>query len=113
MLNLPNYRPPPPQLANTELNQVSSWCRYDPVACCIQVGIETVFMLLAFCSLLFLTGGAVPQPLDIAKFLITFSTLSVAARMISDDLGNKISVSAIAGVGSKVMSMLAPRFVGW
>jgi hypothetical protein len=108
-----NYRPPPEQLAKTQLSQVSSWCRYDPMICLTEVGIEAGFIAAAYCAMLFLTGGNVPGVLDILKFLLTFTVLSVAARMISDDLGNKLSISAVSGIGSKTVSMLAPRFVGW
>lgn len=108
-----NYRPPPEQLAKTQLNQVSSWCRYDPMICLLEVGVEAVFILMAYTSLLFLTGGTVPTMLNILKFLTTFVVMSVAARMISDDLGNKLSITAVSGIGSKCVSMLAPRFVGW
>jgi len=108
-----NYRPPPEQLAKTQLNQVSSWCRYDPMICLMEVGIEAGFIALSYCSLLFLTGGTVPGVGGILKFLLSFTVLSIAARMISDDLGNKLSISAVSGIGSKTVSMLAPRFVGW
>jgi hypothetical protein len=113
MFSGPNARPPPDQLSRTQLNQVSSWCRYDPVVCLAQVGIEAVFIAVGYSSLLFLTGGNAPGPLDILKFLLVFSVTSIAARMISDDLGNKLSISAVSGIGSKCVSMLAPRFVGW
>lgn len=113
IISLPNPRPPPDQLARTQMNQITSWCRYDPVMCVIQVGIEAVFIALAYCALLFLTGGTVPGPLAILKFLASFITLSLAARQISDDLGNKLSISAVSGLGSKCVSMLATRFVGW
>lgn len=108
-----NYREPPEQLGKTQLNQVSSWCRYDPMICVAEVGVEAIFIAASFCAMLFLTGGTVPSVLNIVKFLVTFSVLSIAARMISDDLGNKLSISAIGGIGSKTVSMLAPRFVSW
>lgn len=108
-----NYRRPPEQLAKTQLGQISSWCRYDPMICLAEVGVEAGFIALAYCSMLFLTGGAVPGPLAILKFLLSFTVLSMAARMISDDLGNKLSISAVSGIGSKTVSILAPRFVGW
>ena len=108
-----NWRPPPDQLARTELNQVSAWCRYDPGVCLVQVGVEALFILLSYCALLYLTGGAVPGPLDIAKFLASFSVLNIAARLISDDLGNKLSISAVSGIGNKCVSMLASKFVSW
>ena len=110
---LPNYRLPPDQLAKTQLNQVSSWCRYDPIQCVMQVLIETTFILLAYVSLLFLTGSALPAAANILKFVVTFVVLNIGGRMISDDLGNKLSITVISGIGSKCVSMLAPRIVGW
>ena len=108
-----NYRPPPEQLAKTQLGQVSSWCRFDPMVCLAEVGVEAGFIALSYCAMLFLTGSPVPGPLSLVKFLLAFTVLSVAARMISDDLGNKLSISAVSGIGSKTVSILAPRFVGW
>lgn len=108
-----NHRPPPDQLARTKLGQVSSWCRYDPVACLGQVGLEALFIALAYAAILHYTGGTVPSAWNVVKFMAAFVTLSVSARMISDDLGNKLSISAVSGIGSKTVSMLAPRFVGW
>lgn len=108
-----NYRPPPQQLGNTKLNQMSSWCRYDPMLCVQQVVVEALFVAAAYSSLLLLTGGAVPSVVSVLKFVGVFSVLCVAARMVSDDLGNKISITAVSGLGGKTVSMLAPRFVGW
>lgn len=108
-----NYRAPPENLARTQLNQVSSWCRYDPMICLAEVGVEAGFIAASYCAMLFLTGGAVPSVLNIIKFLLTFTVLSIAARMLSDDLGNKLSISAVSGIGSKTVSILAPKFVGW
>lgn len=113
LFSVVNYRAPPEQLARTQMNQISSWCRYDPLICVTQVGIEAVFVALGYCAMLFLTGGNPPSLLSIFKFLVTFITLSVSARMISDDLGNKLSFSAVSGIGSKVVSILVPKFVGW
>jgi hypothetical protein len=108
-----NYRPPPEPLARTQLAQVSSWCRYDPLVCAAQVGVETAFIAVGYCAMLFLAGGAMPGALDILKFLAVFSVMSMASRLVSDDLGNKLSISAVSGIGSKCVSILAPRFVGW
>lgn len=108
-----NYRPPPPQLSNTQLNQVSSWCRYDPWVCVREVLIETIFIAGAYMAILFLTGGAVPPAFVVLKFIGIFALFTVAARMVSDDVGNKISISAISGVGGKIVGILAPRFVSW
>lgn len=95
------------------MNQVNSWCRYDPLICVREVAVEATFVAFAYCSLLYLTGGTVPAAEDILKFVVVFGVLTLAARMISDDLGNKIGIVAISGLGSKTVSMLAPRFVGW
>jgi hypothetical protein len=108
-----NHRPPPEQLARTKMGQVSSWCRYDPLACLGQVGLEALFIACAYAAILRYTGGTVPNAGSVVKFLAAFVALSVCARMISDDLGNKLSISAVSGIGSKTVSMLAPKFVGW
>mgnify|MGYP007100212356 CR=1 FL=1 len=108
-----NYRPPPEALQKTQMGQVNSWCRYDPMICATEVGVEAAFVALGICSLLFLTSGPVPGPLQIVKFIAVFSVLNLAARMISDDLGNKVSISAVSGIGAKAAAILAPRFVGW
>lgn len=108
-----NYRPPPQQLSNTQLNQMSSWCRYDPMLCVQQVVVEAVFVAAAYSSVLLLTGGAVPSVANVLKFVGVFTVLCLAARMVSDDLGNKITITAVSGLGAKTVSMLAPRFVGW
>lgn len=108
-----NYRPPPEALARTQQAQTNSWCRYDPGVCAAQIGIEAVFLAASYCSLMFLTGGSPPGPFSVLRFLAFFFVLSLTARMISDDLGNKLSFSAASGVASKCVSVLAPRFVGW
>lgn len=108
-----NYRPPPDNLARTQANQVDGWCRYDPLTCASLVGVEAAFIAAAYAAVLYLTGGATPSPSAVVKFLVLFASLSLAARMVSDDLGNKLSISAVSGIGSKCVSILAPRFVGW
>lgn len=109
----PNYRKPPEALEKTKGSQVDSWCRYDPLICVTEIGVEAVFIALAYSSLLFVTGGTVPSVLRILGFLATFVVLSISARMISDDLGNKLSITAVSGIGSKAVSLLAPKVVGW
>ena len=108
-----NSRPPPEGLARTQAGQLDSWCRYDPLLCSALVGVEALFLAAAYSCVLFLTGGAVPGPPVVLKFLAVFGLLSLAARMVSDDLGNKLSISAVSGIGGKCVSILAPRFVGW
>lgn len=108
-----NYRLPPDQLSKTQLNQVSSWCRYDPLVCVGQVALETAFIAAAYSATLYVSGGTVPAVKSLVLFFLMFMVLGIAARMISDDLGNKISITAISGIGSKVVSIIAPRFVSW
>lgn len=110
---IPNYRPPPEAMARTQAGQTNSWCRYDPLTCAGLVGTEAVFIATAYSAVLFLTSGNVPDPLTVLKFLAMFTLMSLAARMVSDDLGNKLSISAVSGIGGKCISLLAPRFVGW
>ena len=109
----PNYRPPPETEAKTKSLQTSSWCRFDPAVCVAEVGLEATFVAASYSALLFLMGGEVPRVGTLAKFLAVFVGLSLAARMVSDDLGNKLSIAAVSGIGAKVVSILAPRFVGW
>lgn len=108
-----NYRPAPPPFGNTQQSQMSSWCRYDPLLCVRQAVIEALFVAAAYASVLALTGGSVPGVAAVLKFVGAFVVLCVAARMVSDDLGNKISITAVSGIGAKTVSLLAPRFVGW
>lgn len=108
-----NHRPPPKDLSGTQLDQVSSWCRYDPLVCVTEVAIEALFIAGSYCALLQLTNGPMPPLANILRFLGVFFTLSLGARMVSDDLGNKLSITAISGIGAKTVSLLAPKFVGW
>lgn len=108
-----NARPPPEAMARTESAQINSWCRYDPGVCVFLVVTEALFIAAAYSAVLFLTGGEPPGPLNVLKFLAMFTLLSLSARMVSDDLGNKLSISATSGIGGKCVSILAPRFVGW
>ena len=108
-----NYRPPPEALAKTQQGQVNSWCRYDTGTCVVQCAIETAFVALAYCAVLYLTGSTVPSVMGVLKFVPIFFTLTLAARLLSDDLGNKVSITAISGIGAKSVSLLAPRFASW
>ena len=108
-----NHRKPPEALARTQLGQVSSWCRYDPLICLVEVAVETVFIALSYCAVLYVSGGKVPGLLALTKFMAMFGVMNVAARMLSDDLGNKLSISAVSGIGAKCVALLAPKFVAW
>lgn len=104
---------PPPVMANTKITQTMSWCRLDPAGCAREVGIEAAFLAAAYTTLLFVTGGQVPGPLTIVKFVLLFIFFSMSGRMLSDSLGDKMAITAVSGLGSKIVSIIAPRFVGW
>lgn len=108
-----NYRPPPESHAKTQAGQVNGWCRYDPLTCSALAAAEAAFIAAAYTAVLFLTSGVPPGPAQLLKFLLMYTVLSLSARMVSDDLGNKMSISAMSGIGGKCISVLAPRFVGW
>ena len=106
-----NYRAPPPQLVNNQTNNTNSWCRYDPVSCLAQVGIETLFIAAAYSSVLLLLGNELPQITNVAKFMVMFSFLSFAARMISDTLSDKITITSLGALGSRVVTLMTPAIV--
>ncbi len=94
-----------------------SWCRKYPGLCAREAGIETLFLLGAYLLLLFVAAGfkttAIPAATGILQFVVLFAALSFGARMVSDDLGNKMSIAAVSGVGAKVVSMVVPKFAAW
>ena len=100
-------------MANTKITQTMSWCRLDPAGCAREVGIEAAFLAAAYTTLLFVTGGEVPGPLTLLKFVLLFVFFSMSGRMLSDSLGDKMAITAVSGLGSKIVSIIAPRFVGW
>lgn len=109
-----NYRVPPIQaLINNKASNTDAWCRYDPVSCLAQVGIETLFIAAAYSSVLLLLGNELPQITNIAKFMVMFSFLTFAARMISDTLSDKITITSLGALGSKVVTLMAPKIVAW
>jgi hypothetical protein len=109
-----NYRVPPIQaLINNKASNTDAWCRYDPVSCLAQVGVETLFIAAAYSSVLLLLGNELPQITNIAKFMVMFSFLTFAARMISDTLSDKITITSLGALGSKVVTLMAPKIVTW
>lgn len=104
-----NYRAPPQQLINNQTNNTNAWCRYDPVSCLAQVGIETLFIAAAYSSVLLLLGNELPRIANIAKFMIMFSFLSFAARMISDTLSDKITITSLGALGGRVVTLMNPK----
>jgi hypothetical protein len=116
--------PVPPDNQRTENTQANSWCRFDPLICLRTVAIEAGFLLAAFCILRMMLEprtspglggflGVLPGPWLLLKFLVLFVFISYSARLLSDDLGNKVSFSAIGGIGGRVMTAIAPGFVSW
>lgn len=104
---------PPPPVANTKVTQTMSWCRLDPLACTKEVCVEAAFLGAAYIFLLFVTGSEVPLPLAVIKFLLVFVLLTLAGRMVSDSLGDKMAITAVSGLGGKMVSILAKGFVSW
>ncbi|APC25704.1 hypothetical protein BST79_gp191 [Only Syngen Nebraska virus 5] len=100
-------------LLNNFLNNTTSWCRLNPIGCGKQAMIETLFLLMAYSSIIFLVGGQVPDLGNILKFAIVFLFISMAARMISDSFSDKLAIAALSGLGLKAATLLAPRIVGW
>lgn len=106
-----NYRAPPQQLVNNQTNNTNSWCRYDPVSCLAQVGTETLFIAAAYSSVMLLLGNELPRITNVAKFMVMFSFLSFAARMISDTLSDKITITSLGALGSRVVTLMTPAIV--
>ncbi|ABT14945.1 hypothetical protein NY2A_B546L [Paramecium bursaria Chlorella virus NY2A] len=100
-------------LLNNFLNNTTSWCRLNPIGCGKQAAIETLFLIMAYSSIIFLVGGQVPYMSNILKFAIVFFLFSVAARMISDSFSDKLGIAALSGIGLKAVSLIAPRVVSW
>lgn len=102
---------------NARTAQTSSWCRYEPVKCLAQQGIEVGFFVGSFLVLFFVAGGfsarVLPQPLDVLKFAALFLGIGYSARLMSDSLGDKVSIAAMNAVGAKTLSLMIPRFVSW
>lgn len=97
--------------------QTRSWCRKYPGLCVREAGIETLFLLGAYLLLLYVAAGftlsTMPAFKKVLQFVVLFAVLSVGARMVSDDLGNKMSIAAVSGVGAKVVSSIVPKFAAW
>lgn len=102
---------------NARTAQTTSWCRYDPARCIAQQAIEVGFFVGSFLVLLFVAGGfelaALPQPLSVLKFAALFLGIGYSARLMSDSLGDKVSIAAMNAVGAKTLSLMIPKFVSW
>jgi hypothetical protein len=101
------------KLEDNQLVATDSWCRYEPLSCLTLVGIETLFIASAYVSVLLLLGGNVPTIVDVTKFMALFVFLTFSARMISDTLSDKITIATTAALGVKMVSLMAPKIVGW
>jgi len=100
-------------LLNNYLNNTTAWCRLDPIGCGKQAIIETLFMVMAYSSIIFLVGGQVPNVENLIKFSIVFLFVQVAARMVSDSFSDKLGIAALSGLALKIASLIAPKIVGW
>jgi hypothetical protein len=103
----------PKRLEDNQVAATDSWCRYEPLSCLTLVGTETLFIASAYVSTLLLLGGALPAAINVAKFMAVFVFLSFSARMISDALSDKITIAATSALGLKMVSLIAPKIVGW
>lgn len=101
------------KLEDNQTVATDSWCRYEPLSCLTLVGIETVFIASAYISILMLLGGAVPSAINVLKFVAVFVFLTFSARMISDSLSDKITIASTSALGLKMVSLIAPKIVGW
>lgn len=106
-----------PEESEHLLAQSRSWCRKYPGLCAREAGTEALFLLGAYLLLLYVSAGftfsAMPAAGKVLQFVILFATLSFGARMVSNDLGNKISIAAVSGIGAKVVSSIVPKFGSW
>lgn len=97
--------------------QTRSWCRKYPGLCAREAGVETLFLLGAYLLLLYAAAGftfsTMPKTRNVVLFVALFAVLSFGARLVSDDLGNKMSIAAVSGVGAKVVSVIVPTFTAW
>ena len=103
----------PTPLANNRITQTMSWCRLDPVACAREVTIEAAFLAAAYLFMLLVTGSDVPSVFAVLKFGLIFILLTLAARMLSDGLGDKMAITAVSALGTKMVSLMAPKIVAW
>lgn len=99
--------------ANNKQTGTDSWCRYDPLACVAQVGIETLFLAVAYTFVLLALGTTAPRAVNLLKFVFVFVLFTFSARMMSDSLGDKATIGAVSALGMKIMTTLAPKIVAW
>lgn len=101
--------------SNNQQAQTNSWCRYDPLVCLQQAAIESVFLALAYTSVIFVIPGntSVPKLASLAKFALMFTFINFASRQVSDSLGDKISIGAMGGLSGKLVSFMVPKYTAW
>ena len=108
-----NERVPPGVLANNRLTNTDAWCRYDPLTCLAQVGIESTFMAAAFLTVLLLLDNDFPSMANVFKFMAVFAFVDFSAKMASDSMSDKMTIIMIGALGSKMATLLAPKVVIW
>jgi hypothetical protein len=104
---------PPPQQPQPAPQPPLTQCRRNPLVCLHAIGIEAAFLAAAYVLLLMVTGKAVPGPFAVLKFGVLYVLVNLAARMMSDSLGDKMAITATAALGSKMASIMAPGIVSW
>lgn len=105
--------PIPQPLQNNFLNNTTSWCRLNPIGCVRQAMTETFFLIMTYSAVIFLVGGSVPTVANLIQFGVIFLVMSVAARMVSDSFSDKLAIAALSGLGLKMVSLMAPKIIGW
>lgn len=108
-----DYRTPPGQLATNQFVATKSWCSYSPLLCLAQVMTEALFVVAAYATIVTCLGGTSPPLSNIGMFLMLFCFVTYAARMVSDSISDKITVTIISALGSKIFSTLNSKVVGW
>lgn len=103
--------------ASLKTAQTTSWCRYEPARCFAQQSIEVGFFVGAFIVLFAVANNfdlaQLPRPLNVAKFAVLFLGIGYSARLMSDSLGDKVSIAAMSAVGNKTLSLMIPKLIGW
>lgn len=102
----------PNQVSNM-LNNTQSWARQQPIAAAFQAVVETFFLIMAYSSVIFLTGGQPPIILNVIKFSFVFLLFNLAARFVSDSFSDKLGIAALSAIALKIVSLMSSKIVSW
>ena len=101
----------------TRNTQTDSWCRYEPVKCVLQQIKEIGFFVGAYIVLVLVATNfdftKLPSLQQLAKFSVVFVAIGYSARLMSDSLGDKVSIAAMNSIGAKTVSLVFPKFISW